>query len=91
MAIDLEKTRKKLKKLCGSEVLDAIDTSQDHELEERLIRLASHEKEIRDALDNHPEVVDLRAQLALILGPFNDALKGIEMQRLLIAARFEQE
>jgi hypothetical protein len=79
------KIEKKLRKKVTDVVVDAILSCSVQELEDRLTRLATHETDTEEALEEDKIVTDLRERLAQARGPYQDTLKGIKLQRLFIA------
>jgi len=79
------KIEKKLRKKVSDVVVDAILGSNQQELEDRLTRLASHETDTEEALEEDKVVTDLKERLAQAKGPYTDTLKGIKLQRNFIA------
>lgn len=79
------KIEKKLRKKVTDVVVDAILSSSVQELEDRLTRLASHETDTEEALEEDKVVTDLKDRLAQAKGPYTDTLKGIKLQRNFIA------
>lgn len=79
------KLEKKLRNKMGNDVVDTIMGLSAAELEERLTKLASHETETEEALENDQVVNDLRERLSQARGPYSDTLKGIKYQRQFIA------
>jgi hypothetical protein len=79
------KIEKKLRNKVGGDVVDTLLGLNDAELEERLSRLAAHETETEEALENDQVVIDLRERLSQARGPYSDTLKGIKYQRQFIA------
>ena len=79
------KIEKKLRKKVSDVVVDAILGSNQQELEDRLTRLASHETDTEEALEEDKVVTDLKDRLAQAKGPYTDTLKGIKLQRNFIA------
>lgn len=79
------KIEKKLRSKVGGDVVDTLLGLSEQELEERLSRLAAHETETEEALENDQVVSDLRDRLSQARGPYSDTLKGIKYQRQFIA------
>ena len=79
------KIEKKLRKKVTDVVVDSILSSSNQELEDRLTRLASHETDTEEALEEDMVVTDLKDRLSAARGPYQDTLKGIKLQRLFIA------
>lgn len=79
------KLEKKLRNKMGNDVVDTIMGLSAAELEERLTKLASHETETEEALENDQVVADLKDRLSQARGPYSDTLKGIKFQRQFIA------
>lgn len=82
----------KVRALCGEECVDGILSETSEESQVRLMRLAKEESETMDFLQNDDEVVRMRdavkeakEALKLVDGPSKDTLKGIALQRKLIA------
>lgn len=84
------KIEKKLRKKVTDVVVDAIQGSSVPELEARLTRLAAHETETEEALENDMTVADLKDRLSQARGPYSDTLKGIKLQRNFIAIILEE-
>ena len=79
------KVEKKLRAKVGNDVVETLMGLGESDLEDRLSRLAAHETETEEALENDQVVNDLRDRLSQARGPYQDTLKGIKYQRQFIA------
>lgn len=79
------KLEKKIRNKVGGDVVDTLQGLSDAELENRITKLAAHETETEEALENDKVVADLKDRLAQARGPYSDTLKGIKLQRQFIS------
>lgn len=79
------KVEKKLRKKVGNDLVETLLGLSEQDLEDRLTKLAAHETETEEALENDQVVNDLRDRLSQARGPYQDTLKGIKFQRQFIS------
>lgn len=81
----------KLAALCGSTLVETLDSATPEELKGRLVSLASHEAETEKAQAEDEELKEAKEVVKNLGGPFKDTLKGIKLQRTYISNLLDEK